>query len=141
LILIIVCTLSGCTTNHSKVDRKTRIKMQQYTIAGKKLYNLYCSNCHGEKGGGLAKLIPPLKDSDYLYQNLGSIFCSIKYGLQGPAEINGIVYNQPMPANEQLTPLEIAEILTYIFNELNNDQRLVSVNKVAKALNDCTETL
>jgi len=50
--------------------------------------------------------------------------------------VNGISYNQPMPASG-LTDLEIAEIITYINNSWGNMGGLSHVNEVSKALTRC----
>jgi cytochrome c551 len=45
----------------------------------------------------------------------------LKYGINGPMIVNNVEFNQPMPANPDLTDLEIAEILTYIGNTWGNE--------------------
>lgn len=109
-------------------------KVLQYAIEGKNLYENYCANCHQQDGTGLGKLIPPLKNSDYLSENVGRTARIIKYGQQGEITVNGIIYNQPMPANPTLTNLEIARIMTYIYNIWGNKEGVIDANKVAEYL-------
>lgn len=109
-------------------------KVLQYAIEGKNLYDTYCANCHQQDGTGLGKLIPPLKNSDYLAENVGRTARIIKYGQEGEIIVNGISYNQPMPANPKLTNLEIARIMTYIYNIWGNNEGVIDANKVAEYL-------
>jgi len=76
-----------------------------------------------------------LIQTEYL-QDFVKTACSIKNGLRGEIMVNGISYNQPMPASG-LTDLEIAEIITYINNSWGNKSGLSHVNEVSKALTRC----
>ena len=80
-----------------------------------------------EDGSGLGSLIPPLKNSDYLFNNTPGSIRSIKYGLKGPIEVNGIKYNQPMPGNPNLTNIEIQELMIYITNAWDNPGKKLSL--------------
>ena len=55
-------------------------------------------------------------------------------GLNGSLLVNGTEYNQPMPANLNLNPSEVAEILTYISNSWGNEYGGVSLDAVKSAL-------
>ena len=66
-----------------------------------------------DEGNGLGQLIPPLANSDYLLEDLARAVRIIKFGQKGPIEVNGKSYNQPMPANPQLTNQEIQMLLAY----------------------------
>lgn len=106
-------------------------KTMQYAIEGKILYEKHCANCHQLDGTGLGRVIPPLVDSDYMREDVGRTVKIIKHGLKGEIEVNGIIYNQNMPANPQLTNMEIAQITTYIYNVWGNKQELIDANEVA----------
>jgi len=122
-----------CTTRTTGADPE--ILYQQYMVHGLRLYQEKCANCHQKNGAGLKRLIPPLIQADYL-QDLVKTACSIKNGLKGEIMVNGISYDQPMPA-AGLTDLEIAEIITYINNAWGNKGGLSHVNEVSKALAKC----
>lgn len=119
------------------LDRRDELRFKQYLIAGKQLYLAQCSNCHQPGGEGLGALYPPLAKSDYLAQNLSKSVCMIKNGASGPMTVNGVEYNMVMPGVPQLTPLEIAEITTYIGNKWGNKIGFVQVNDVEKILQNC----
>lgn len=112
-------------------------KFAKYIVAGKQLYTIHCSNCHQESGQGLGKLYPPLAKSDYMLADVNRTVCLIKNGIKGEIEVNGVVFNQEMPALDELTNLEIAEIATYIYNNWENERGFITVMEVDKALQNC----
>ena len=85
----------------------------------------------------MASLYPPVKGSDYLMNDLDAAICYIKNGLNGEIIVNGVVFNQQMPGNTLLTDLELAEILTYVVNEFNEKEMLISQKEVRQMLKNC----
>ena len=140
LLLLVTFVLAGCGASSGSEEKLANnadnlsTKERQYFANGKKSYATYCATCHMEQGQGLGKLIPPLQSSDYLMKNVPAAARVIKYGLDGPIAVNGVEYNQPMPANPRLTNLEIAELLTFISNSWGNAHGGVSTEEVAAAL-------
>ncbi|WP_461053573.1 c-type cytochrome [Spirosoma arcticum] len=112
------------------------IKRQRYITEGILVYKNNCANCHQTDGKGLAALYPPIAGSDYLV-NKNSVICLIRYGQQGPIVVNGKRYNRPMPAQPQLSALEIAELTTYIYNEWGDETTLTDVKAVTPVLEQC----
>ncbi|NJC25182.1 c-type cytochrome [Neolewinella antarctica] len=94
---------------------------------GHALYDVHCANCHMEQGEGLRQLIPPLAGSDYLRQNPSAVVHGIVHGMQGPMVVNGVMYNQPMPGNKELTEFQIVNIVNYINQAWGNDYGLITV--------------
>ena len=92
-----------------------------------------------KNGKGLARLYPPIKDSDYLKENQVDVICGIKYGQQGEITVNGVVYNQPMPENLRLTNLEIAEIATYIYARWSDRKEIIHYQQIDSILNQCNQ--
>jgi len=105
-------------------------KVMQYALEGKLLYAQHCENCHKNDGKGLGKLIPPLNPSDYMVDDIGRTARLIKNGLEGEILVNGISYKQAMPANQKLTNIEIAQIMTYLYNIWGNEKGLISTQEV-----------
>lgn len=130
-------TAEETTTKERTAEEEMRLK--QYMVAGKQLYDTYCVACHQAEGKGLAQLYPPLAGADYLLAELPRAACMIKNGKTGEITVNGVVYNQMMPANTNLAPLEIAELVTYITNSWGNEKGLTSVTEVTKWLEECGE--
>ncbi|MGB3588239.1 MAG: cytochrome c [Tunicatimonas sp.] len=143
VVLFTCWFLSGCdggkfqnsaTQNLSRADK---LHYEQYMIQGQQLYATHCSNCHQPDGTGLGQLIPPLSQSDYMLESLSRTLCIIKYGLNEEVVVNGKAYDQPMPANERLTNIEIAQITTYIYNSWEHEQGYIPVKKVAQEISKC----
>lgn len=105
---------------------------------GKRLYTQHCANCHMDDGSGLQGLIPPLAGADYLQLQSDMLACNIRYGLQGEIEVNGRMYNEPMPGNEDLTYADITNIINYIRNSWGNEHAYMGQAEVKAQLNDCT---
>lgn len=134
LVFILIACQSKKTNNNEGISGIGDIKTKQYAIQGQQLYLKYCSNCHQEDGTGLTRLIPPLRKADYMLNDVNRSIYIIKNGLKGSIVVNDIQYNQPMPGNHNLTPLEIAQIATYIYNVWGNEHGLISIEKVNNAL-------
>ena len=111
-----------------------KVKLEQYYIGGKEIFERNCANCHQKDGKGLQNLYPPIAGSDYL-KNKSAVILAIKNGLTGEIIVNGKSYNQPMPANSHLQNLDIAEVVTYMYNEWGNEQKITTVEEVEKVLN------
>lgn len=145
LKLIALIVLTGCggggdkkeSADHTPLDRRDQLRFNQYKVKGMDLYNTYCVACHQGNGEGLASLYPPLKNSDYLLEDLGRAACIMKNGQTEEITVNGTTYNQMMPGVGSLTPLEVAEILTYITNSWGNEKGLTDVKLVEKWLANC----
>lgn len=116
---------------------ETEIEYQRYFIQGRNLYQSQCKNCHAENGLGLGELFPPLNAADYLKKNKNQLACIIQNGLKGNISINGKTYNAQMPAQTELAPIEIAEVITFVTNSFGNRQGLYEVEKVNADLKNC----
>jgi mono/diheme cytochrome c family protein len=81
---------------------------------GYEMYSVHCENCHGAEGEGLARLIPPLKNSVFIKKYPDSIAGIIRHGQKGEILVNGIKYNLAMPANAVLTDDEMSQLVNYV---------------------------
>lgn len=98
-------------------------------IAGKTLYAHNCMACHMEQGTGIAGTFPPLVKSDFLMARPDKGAGIIIHGLQGEITVNGVKYNNIMPA-VSLNDDEVASILTYIHNNFNQQNTLINASTV-----------
>jgi mono/diheme cytochrome c family protein len=105
-------------------------EVMKYAIAGKTLYENYCGNCHQSDGRGLGKLIPPLRDADYFQTSTHRTVWIMRHGQEGEILVNGEKYNQKMPANPTLKPLEIAQISTYLYNIWGMKEGVITSSQV-----------
>ncbi|MDO6439366.1 cytochrome c [Cyclobacterium sp. 1_MG-2023] len=134
LFLFMLSCNGGDDNKNEGISNIKDLKTRQYAIQGQQLYLQYCSNCHQEDGTGLNRLIPPLKNADYMLVDVNRSLYIIKNGLNGSILVNNVEYNQPMPENSKLSPIEIAQIATYIYNVWGNEYGLITPEKVKEAL-------
>ena len=105
----------------------------QQAAAGKTLYNGTCSVCHGDSGAGMPGVFPPLAKSDWIAgHSADDMIAVVLNGLSGPVKVNGEDYNSVMPPMSQLTDDEVANILTYVRQDMNGNAAAISKEDVAK---------
>lgn len=113
-----------------------QVNYNRYYSAGAAIYQSHCQNCHGDKGEGLAALIPPLTDSVFLKTNRRQLACYLQNGLNGKINVLNKEFNGVMPSTS-LSPIEIAQVLTYVTNSFGNKAGLINNDEVAKDLKGC----
>jgi mono/diheme cytochrome c family protein len=121
----------------SSCGNEQSVKYQHYFADGSQLYKVHCESCHMKDGSGLAALIPPLTDSTFLNQNRKKLACFIVYGLNDSIKINGKIYQDLMPAEKHLAPIDLAKVLTYLTNSFGNKQGIYDVIEVEQNLQHC----
>jgi mono/diheme cytochrome c family protein len=126
---VIILFIASCQSDES-------IEFRRYYSSGALVYQTHCQNCHGINGEGLSALIPPLTDSIYLKNNKTALACYIKLGLKGQITIKGKKFDDAMPAND-LSPVEIARVLTYIGNSFGNKLNTINEQAVQADLKKC----
>ena len=129
-LLFIMTVVASCQSDE-------QVEYNRYYSGGSVIYLAHCQNCHGEKGEGLQALIPPLTDSVFLKQNRTSLACYIKNGLKRKIAIAGREFDGEMPAAADLSPIEIAKVLTYVTNSFGNKQGLTNLQQVEADLKNC----
>ncbi|MGA0965781.1 MAG: c-type cytochrome [Flavobacteriaceae bacterium] len=87
--------------------------------AGAEIYQDFCVQCHLPTGVGVSGVFPPLKDSDFLRNNIDMSIAGLKYGLKGKIVVNDEEYNGIM-ASQGLDNEEIADVMNYILNSWGN---------------------
>ena len=122
----------------SSCQSEDELNLKRYYVAGQLIYQKRCQNCHGTKGDGLGALIPPFSDSVYLNKNRHKLACFVKNGLADHITVNGKPFMQQMPAQRDLSNIQVAQVLTYINNSFNNKMGLVDVDQVNEDLGKCT---
>ncbi|MEM6628661.1 MAG: cytochrome c [Bacteroidota bacterium] len=106
---------------------------------GAKVYQQHCQNCHMEEGQGLGKLIPPLEGSSYLAEFPSLIPCLIRNGIEGPMQVNGILYDHPMPANPELSDEEIYQLMRFMYAEWQEGTTELRRDSMVSWLEACPE--
>ena len=98
---------------------------------GKGVYTQNCFACHQASGQGIPNAFPPLAKSDFLNADVHRAIGAVKYGLSGEITVNGTKYNSMMP-KVAITDEEIADVLTYIYNNWGNNKTEVTPEMVKK---------
>ncbi|NAS10751.1 PQQ-dependent sugar dehydrogenase [Poritiphilus flavus] len=107
--------------------------------AGQATYNKYCSACHQMDGRGARGRFPPVANTDWVSGDKNRLIEIILNGMEGPIEVNGIQYSGVMPQHSFLSDKEIAEVLSFIRTNFDNNATAVTTEEVAqlrKTLND-----
>lgn len=104
---------------------------------GRQYYVSTCAGCHGEDGEGVKRMGPPLNNSEWVTGNETRLAMILIHGLEGPLTVNGVQYQSPeilpvMPSMASLDNGRIANILTYIRNEWNNNAPAVKSGTIAE---------
>lgn len=100
---------------------------------GQVIYNQNCMACHQTTGSGIPGAFPPLADSDYLNEDVHRAITVVKRGLSGPITVNGNAYNSMMPP-QNISDEDIANVLTYVYNNWGNNKTEVTEKMVKEAL-------
>lgn len=80
-----------------------------------------CQTCHQANGEGLPGAFPPLKGAKDWMKDCGTHAGYVINGLKGEIEVAGAKYNGVMPAQANLSDLEIAAAITYERMSWGND--------------------
>lgn len=97
---------------------------------GKQLYLKVCAACHQKDGGGVPRLNPPLIKTDYVLGDKTRLITIVVKGLNQPIEIDDEEYTNAMPAQAQLTDLQIADVLTFVRNNFGNKASAITPAEV-----------
>lgn len=97
---------------------------------GAQVYNSICVACHGIDGRGVPDVFPPLARSDWVTGPVDVALRILMHGLVGPITVDGAKYNNVMPPLSQLSPAEMADVLTYVRQNFGNDASPVTVPEV-----------
>jgi len=130
LFITIAAIVSSCQS-------ESDMTFNRYYTSGSLLYQTKCQNCHGMNGEGLGQLIPPFSDSVYLKKNITKLPCFIKNGANGAITLAGKTFNSKMPAQDNLSAIEVGEILTYVTNSFGNKLGLIDAPKVNADWTNC----
>ncbi len=136
-VLVGLCFLITVLLATFSCQNSLPIETMQYASNGQKLYVKHCQNCHGAQGEGLGKLYPPLTDTLFFKEHRSQLACIIRNGMRGEIQVNGVSYNQQMPAIPELTNIDIAYVLTYITTYFGNSKTHFKQEEIAEFLSEC----
>ena len=96
------------------------------------VFNTFCSVCHQRDGLGNDRF-PPLNESEWVVGNKSFLINIVLNGLQGEINVKGKSYNNKMPSLNLLSDENIAQILTYIRQNFNNNSDAITAQEVSEA--------
>lgn len=135
-LVIVSYFLFIAATTHMLYQEKSKAESIE---AGSEIYQDFCVQCHLNTGAGVSGVFPPLKNSDYLLNNIDKSIAGLKFGLRGKIVVNEETYDGVM-ANQGLDTEEIADVMNYILNQWGNafEGQITpsQVNEVQKSLLD-----
>lgn len=95
------------------------------------LYLANCAACHQADGKGLPGAFPPLAGSDLITNDPWQLVEATVKGLSGKMVVNGVEYNNTMPAMSYLSDEELSMIVTYVLNSWDNPGGSFSAEQIA----------
>lgn len=130
LSIFLIVLIVGCKSDNKQTDNTEKLVISDEIKTkptsgndsgekGKEIYNNLCATCHLPSGKGIAGSFPPLDGSNWLKEKRKESIHAVKYGLNGPIEVNGEKYNNVM-APMGLTDQEVADVLNYAMNSWSN---------------------
>jgi nitrite reductase (NO-forming) len=116
--------------NKKKVAINTTEKpLAKKIVDGKQVYMTTCFACHQAEGQGIPNAFPPLAKSDYLNADVKRAVGIVLNGKTGEITVNGNKYNSVM-TRQTLSEVEVADVLTYVYNSWGNNKTNVAVKTV-----------
>ena len=113
--------------------------MPFFVKQGAKTYGK-CAGCHGADGAGDGAKYPPLAGSEWVTgDNTEALGMIILNGVSGPIHVAGRTWNDVMPPQGPLSAKELAPLMTYLRNGLNEVGDVVSLEQAQAAI-DAYET-
>ena len=108
--------------------------LEEQLERGKQAYMQTCFACHQSEGQGIPSAFPPLANSDYLNADVDRAIGVVLNGLTGEITVNGETYNSVM-TRQSLSPSEVANVLTYVYNSWGNSKKVITTAMVEKVRN------
>jgi len=104
-------------------------------VTGAHVYSIYCRVCHQKDGKGDGLRFPPLDNSEWVKGDKKRLMNIVLNGLEGTIEVKGKPYNSIMPPQSFLKDEDIAQVLSYIRQNFDNNASIVTSGEVNKFRN------
>ncbi len=104
-------------------------------VTGAKVYDIYCRACHQKDGKGDGLRFPPLDNSEWVNGDKKRLINILLKGLEGTIEVKGKPFNSLMPPQNFLKDEEIAQVLTYVRQNFENNASAVTSDEVSEFRN------
>lgn len=137
ILLLLILPYLSCKDNTNKEQTSPLAQsdfspeLKESISRGAGVYNNFCASCHLSGGQGIEGVFPPLNKSNWLTDKREATIHAVKFGLNGPIEVNGVDYDNLMP-QLGLTDQETADVLNYVFHSWENSiKQPVTVEEVS----------
>jgi mono/diheme cytochrome c family protein len=138
IFVLSVSTVVFSCTNRQQTSETKIYEEQAVSLAvmqdhpGKRVYDQYCKACHMADGKGLRGMHPPLINNKTVQGDPTKLIEVTMKGMSGKVVIDGIEYNGIMPPHMHLTDKQLADVLTYVRANFNNNAGAITPPEVAK---------
>ena len=100
-------------------------------VSAGQVYERVCLVCHQKDGMGVPNMYPPLTNTEWVEGDKERLIKIVLNGLDEPMTIKGEKYTAIMPAQDYLSNQEIADVLTYVRSNFNNNASAITAEEVA----------
>lgn len=120
-------------TQHIVIAQPDKPKVESAAEqAGKKVYYSVCLACHQADGSGVPGMHPPIIESKFVNGDPDKLIQIVLEGMSGKIEVDGEIYNSIMPPHVHLSNKEIADVLTYVRSNFENNSGAIAMEQVQK---------
>jgi mono/diheme cytochrome c family protein len=132
IVLLTLLSAKSFAQTHKPTAKKPVATLSSQVAAGKNVYLARCLACHQVDGLGVQNMNPPLVGTTYVLGEKSRLIKIVLNGFNERVEIDGDIYNNPMPGLNILTDQEIANVLTYVRNSFGNKASAINASEVKK---------
>jgi len=129
---LVFILLALCTSLIAPISVGAQSGTPSIADRGKEVYDQNCLACHQIDGSGVPMLTPSLVNAGYVQGDKVRLINIVLKGLKG-VEIDGEMYDNPMPPLAHLPDEDIAAVLTYVRSNFTNKAGPIKKEEVAAA--------
>jgi mono/diheme cytochrome c family protein len=97
---------------------------------GQAVFSQNCASCHSANGGGVPNLAPPLDNNPFVTGDPAKVIAVVDNGLHGQTVMGKSFSAQMPPWKGQLTPSQIAQVISFIRGSWSNHASVVTEAQV-----------
>lgn len=107
---------------------------------GAAIFGSACQTCHGPDGNGIKGLAPPLNKSEWVNGNKNKLISIVLFGLSGPVQVNGHLYQAPeingeMPGigySKDYSDEDVTQLLNFIRRSWQNNSDIIDSGNITE---------
>lgn len=129
-LVLVIFACGGSGNEQNKTTSSNPVDMENHP--GAFTYKKLCASCHQSDGSGVSGLYPPISGTKMVNGEKAKLIDIILNGQSGEIEVKGEIYNNVMPSHKHLTDQQVADLLTYVKNNFDNEGGEVTAQEVAE---------